>query len=354
MSAPILALPPELLSQVFSYLNPFDLECVAKTLNRSFYGVAARLLKPHATWLRNARRMCSVFGRQSGGVGLLPSYPGHINTFKWDWSHRRADIPKNCYEWLGLHPAHGPYIRSSPPDLRGWMKLDGSFQWLAALDDETARQMAPHTGMEGQRSVAPDWQIDLVVKAAEELGLTLPQGFEKFVRSFRLHHRIPSFNAWYFRLSKLVKCPPEFDDDAGGYLQRFHCDQQHCAFNYLYMNPAGNHCVLHSSVDVYEALGIEESGIGHDDAVVDHDVGSNIGGSAEGDSGGDTKETPDYLKFENEQFHIVGLSFEEFLYTTYFEELLNFKPQAFGGLKHFVARVYRSAAEVAHMRESSG
>lgn len=265
MTTTILLLPPELLSQIFSHLNPFDLECVAKTFDHHLYGVAIHLLKPRAAWVQNARRMCAVFC-PSGSAHLLPSYPGHINPFKTDWSHCREEIPATHYQRLGLDPANGPYIRTSPPDLRRWMKLDDSFGWLVPLDSRMAREMEPHTGREGHRSVADDWQVDLLAKTAQELGLTLSQGFETFLRNNRLHHRIPSYHAWFFQLSRLVKCPSRIDSGAGGYLLRFHVDQQYCAFDYLYMNPAGNHCVILPRVDVYEALGIENDAIGRDDA----------------------------------------------------------------------------------------
>ncbi|PKS08136.1 hypothetical protein jhhlp_005411 [Lomentospora prolificans] len=337
--SPVLTLPPELLSHVFSYLNAFDLECVAKTFNRQFYKSVIPTLGPLIPWVNNARRMCKVFPPFDTN-DLFPSFPDQIPRFHPDWSNRHWNgIEGSTCERLGLDPSRGKYYRSSPPDLRSWMKLDGSFEWLAPLDGSVAGSMRPHTGSEGGRPVAEAWRVDAVVKQAKSLGLTLPVGYETFLRSNILHHRIPSSYAWYFDLSKLIECPPTFDNGAGGYLQRFHCDQQYCAFAYLYMNKSGNHCVLYSDDDVYQELGIQETEVEVDDNAPE--------------SGGGKRNVEAKGVFSKDNFEIVGLSFEEYLAGVYYEELLSFGAEPFPGLKDYVAHVYRHPAEIEPLRGQS-
>lgn len=342
-------LPPELLARALTDLNVFDLESVAKTFNKTLYTASYALFKPHTMWVKNARRMCALFSPTTTRASrrLLPSFPGHLPQLEPDCSLTREVLSHNDCKTLGLDLKRRPYIRTSPPDLRNWMKLDGTFGWLEPLDDIVAEEMRPHTGMEGERPVAPAWQVDILVNQAHELGLTLPQGFETFLRSDRLHHRIPSYGAWYFRLSKLIKCVPVVDSGAGGYLVRFYCDQQFCAFAYLYMNPSGAHCVLVSAADIYKDM-ITDSIAAPNVQDQDQDCNQKDGGN--GDGGGDDNESNELGK---EDFALIGLTFEEYLATVYFDELLEFAAKPFQGLKDFAKHMYKSPIEVEPMRRHS-
>jgi hypothetical protein len=250
----------------------------------------------------------------------------------------REEIPRKDYDELSLDAKCGPYIRCSPPDLITWIDLDGLFEWLKPLDEEMAETMAEHNGNEGDRAVASKAEVDALLKKASELGLIVPLGFEAFVRSDELHHRFPSYSTWFFKLSKLIKCPASIDDGQGGHLCQFHLEEQLCAFAYLYLSPAGGHCVLVSQVDVYETLD-------EDDEITGEDVAGE--GEEVDEDNGDTDD------FEKADFFIVGLSFEEYLVTVYFEGLLRFKAEPFQGLVNFVKHVYRSPAEVEHLRDTS-
>ncbi|CVK85679.1 uncharacterized protein FMAN_06751 [Fusarium mangiferae] len=337
-------LPPEVTIAILKHLNPFDLLSILQTFNNALFSAAETAFRPYKEWTRNAQKMVALFPPQSihSTRRICPSYPSHIPPLD-DNVSMSEEIPRRDYEALSLDPEGGPYIRCSPPDLITWMKLDGSFEWLQPLDEDMAEEMLPHTGVEGDRPVAPKADVDALVKQVSDLGLVLPTGFEAFVRSNRLHHRIPSSSAWYFRLSKLIKCPPAIDDDQGGYLCRFYFDQQHCAFAYLYLSPSGGHCVLVSTVDVHECLN-------EDDEI--------NGGQADGDNalneGEDSdKESINDSELTKEYFALAGLSFEEYLVTVYFEGLLSFEADPFEGLENFVKHVYRSPREVEHLRETN-
>ncbi|CAI7605942.1 unnamed protein product [Penicillium manginii] len=343
----ILHLPYELLTCVLGQLSPFDLESVAKTFNKTLYSTSHRLLKPHARWMKNALRISALFPPFATHTNrrLLPSFPGHLEPLNEDWSSTREEMSVRDCRVLGLDLNCLPYIRSSPPDLRSWMKLDGTFGWLEPLGDRVLDDMRPYIGIEGRSPVAPGWQIDLLVKQAGELGLTLPEGFEVFLRSDRLHGHIPSYSAWYFSLSKLVKCPSEFDKGAGGYLVRFHCDQQFCAFSYLYLNPVGNHCVLGSATDIYQDMSTDE--IEAPDASQQEQGRDQQDGDNYNDAGAGVEEVKDLAKLD---FTLWGLTFEEYLAMTYFEELLSYGAKPFRGLKDYAKHIYRSPIEVEAMR----
>ncbi|KAF4944897.1 hypothetical protein FGADI_12366 [Fusarium gaditjirri] len=334
-------LPPEVTIAILKYLNPFDLLSVLQTFNKALFSAAEIAFKPYKEWTRNAQKMVALFPPQSthSARRVCPSYPSHIPPLD-DSVSMSEEIPRRDYESLSLDPKEGPYIRCSPPDLVTWMKLDGSFEWLEPLDEDMAEEMLPHTGTEGDRPVAPKADVDALIKQVSDLGLVLPTGFETFVRSDRLHHRIPSASAWYFRLSKLIKCPAAIDDGQGGYLIRFYFDQQACAFAYLYLSLSGGHCVLVSTVDVYACFN-------EDDEI--------NGGQLDGDNEGEDsdEEGIDTSELTKEYFFLAGLSFEEYLVTVYFEGLLSFEAESFEGLEDFVKHVYRSPREVEHLRETN-
>jgi hypothetical protein len=333
-------LPPEVTIAILKHLNPFDLLSVLHTFNKALYAAADISFRPYKEWTRNAQRMTALFPPQSihSSRRLCPSYPSYIPPLDDDCVSLREEIPRKDYADLSLKLKYGPYIRCSPPDLVTWMKLDGSFGWIEPLDEDMAETMAEYNGNEGDRPVASKAEADALVKKVSELGLVLPPGFEAFIRSDTLHHRFPSFSAWYFKLSKLIKCPASIDDGQGGYLCRFHFDQQSCAFAYLYLSLSGGHCVLVSQVDVYACFNEDDDTNGEQSA---------------GEEEQTDEETMDTSELSKGDFSLAGLSFEEYLVTVYFEGLLSFEAESFEGLEDFVTHVYRSPREVEHLREIS-
>lgn len=250
----------ELLLAVLEPLNVFDLECVAKTFNKTLYNASIILLLPHKEWVRNARHMSKLFQspkiNNRGTQCLLPSFPGHIQALEADTSEYTGfeEIPHNEYKAFGLDPGGGPYIRSSPAELRPWMKLDGSLFWLEPLGKVLYERVAVYTGHEGDKRLAEEEDVRVLTEQAEERGLVLPPGFVPFVSSAQFHHRMASTRAWFFDLREMIPCPPELDDGEGGYIVGFHMDQQACGFAYLYLSPVScHHCVLFSFVDLYVA-----------------------------------------------------------------------------------------------------
>ena len=317
MPVTIASLPPEVLLQILSSLDPFELENTAKTLNRRIYNVVLPLLTPIIPWMRNAQKIASIFPAGGCASGDPPSQANGIRPLV---RGQRDELDCDECRHVGLDPERGPYKYTGVPDLR-FMGLDGSFHWLQPLDEATALEMQPHTGTEGDRPMAKPWQFAVLIGQARELGLTLPPGFHEFFTSNRLHHRIPSFSAWYFEPGRLVKCPSAVDNGAGGYLLRFHWDQQDCGFAYLYMNPSGNHCVVSTFVDIYEGTS--------------HDVPQ-----------GDDAANPEVFKcgdieLQNNDFTLVGLSLEEYLVSVYFEELLHFEAPPSAAMKDYFAHVFQ-------------
>lgn len=283
--------------------------------------------------------MSSIFARECDPK-ILPSYPGNISPFQAGSHHDRVEISGSGHERLELDPAGGPYIYSGPPDLH-WMKLDGSFHWLEPLDAETATEMLPYTGVEGDRPLATLQQFEFLAKQADELGVTLPRGFETFLKSDRLHHRVPNASALFFKPST-IKCPPSIDNGAGEYMLRFHCDQQACGFSYLYMTTDGNHCVVYSWVDLF---------LGLNSKIPAEGTRRHLGELEKPIRGLDG--------LSKDDFPLAGLTFEEYLATVYheellnFEELLNYEVGSTKAFKGYVSHVYRNPAELEYMRGRS-
>ncbi|KAF4447829.1 hypothetical protein F53441_8695 [Fusarium austroafricanum] len=177
-------LPPELITAILKYLNPFDLLSVLQTFNKTLHGAADPLFRPYKSWVHNAQAMVALFppGSTHSSRRLCPSYPSNIPPLNDDGVSLRDEIARKDYDALTLKPNRGPYIRCSPPDLITWMKLDGSFEWLEPLDEDIAAEMAEYNGSEGSYPVARKSEVDALVKQVNELGLRLPAGFESFVR----------------------------------------------------------------------------------------------------------------------------------------------------------------------------
>lgn len=321
---PIDLLPPELIREILSNLSPFDLEEVAKTFNKSLYHTAIRLLEPKKQWIKHTKEALTIFppGNSVSQQQLLSPYPNHVRPLAADWGLSRTEFPTGRCKEFGLDPVNAPYFRTSPPELGNWLKFDGGLAWLSPLHDDLASIMQVYQDHGGQ-PLAQRWQVDILAKQAKDLNLVLPQGFEAFLRSSVLHYRMPSHFAWYFKLSKLIKCPAAVDGGRGGYIVRFYCDQQYCAFDYLYLSKSGNHFIIRSHQDFYQNLSDEEI------------VSEGEANGAEGESANEHDWTKDDVS-------LVGLNFEEHLATVYFEEILNFETTPFPELIEYVQHVYKT------------
>lgn len=98
----IIELPVNILLLVLKYLNPFDLECVAKTFNKALYNASPCLLEPHKEWISNARHMAGLFQPKKLDDHctrrLLPSFPGHLHPLATDTT--LEEIPHRDHEAL--------------------------------------------------------------------------------------------------------------------------------------------------------------------------------------------------------------------------------------------------------------
>ncbi|KAH7303501.1 hypothetical protein B0I35DRAFT_446703 [Stachybotrys elegans] len=325
MAAPILSCPTEVLHYIISSLNPFDVEAVAKTFNRTLFNVACPILLRHKPWLDNVRLMTGIFPPRRSG-DFLPSFPGHVPVLEPQWSTYDRGIPGTDYtfESLGIRPATQEYVASSPPDLRSWMQLDGSFDWLKPLDERMQDMWEEYVGPFGESAPGADDVVNGIMEMAKKLDLVLPDGFETFMKSKELHYRIPSCMSWYFELAPIAKAPKALDGGAGGYVVKFHIDQQSFAYSYIYLHPSGGHCVFVSRVDWCEEPDADLSPSSQDER------------RPQSQEEGEQEEVADELAVS-----LHSLSFEEYLATVYYEQLLWYGVEPFDGLKAYVAHVYR-------------
>lgn len=138
------------------------------------------------------------------------------------------------------------------------MLFKGDFGWLTKLTPDLAEAMNAYKQVEA--GSLQDKHHHLLA-SAQETGVTLPASFVKFMQAPGLQDQIPSSTACYFDLSDHLLSNPTGE---AGYLVRFMNDQQDLLFWYLYLNPAGDHCVLVSSAgfDSEEAVNFPPDTIG--------------------------------------------------------------------------------------------
>jgi hypothetical protein len=133
-------------------------------------------------------------------------------------------------------PCDGTYCLFPYESLPPIPAPDETLSWLAPLGAPIDRQMEVHRNPPAARG-----KLEPIVTAAAELGLTLPDAFVRLMAAPDLQDRIPSCTACTFELGdRIIPCP----GSAGGYIVRFLRDQQDCVMWYLYLTPAGEHCVL--------------------------------------------------------------------------------------------------------------
>jgi hypothetical protein len=69
-------------------------------------------------------------------------------------------------------------------------------------------------------------QIDALKDACVKLGLTLPKGFEQFMKTLELRNRIPSCAACFWICDPLVKLKSMHNDALDGYVCNIYVSQQ--------------------------------------------------------------------------------------------------------------------------------
>ncbi|KAJ1323819.1 hypothetical protein MN608_11071 [Microdochium nivale] len=440
-------LPLEIHSLILANLNVFEVEDVARTLNRHLFASCSKILAESRIWLLNAHRMLAVFPdpslpRETTRLKhkvhltlLQPTFPGHVwplrvscwmdaqelgpryypcvmggapdpedsspcsslapgsptSSLPEDSSpsstesntplEDRFDYDNTAKELRTAAEALGPWLASSPPDLRSWMVLDGSLDWLAEPSLDNAE--IPYEVEAHQPAMDPTRVATLAQEVAEITGLILPPGFATFMASTELAMRMPSSHSWYFELGRetwepspspspepeppmpdgvgtekkqqskdheptndkdelrlLIKAPWSVDAGAGGYMVMFHADQQGGAFAYLYLDTRGGHCVLLSGQDYYDDC-YDRDGDGGEKHKDDGDIHPEMDTSPAVAPPNTTRTA-----------QLAALSFEEYLAAVYFRELMYFNaPDSAPGVAEYIRHAFRPMAELRIMQE---
>ncbi|MBD2327229.1 hypothetical protein [Alkalinema sp. FACHB-956] len=146
-------------------------------------------------------------------------------------------------------------------------------------------------------------QVAVIEEKASELGLRLPPAWVQFLKSAELFCRIRSVTCCYFELGESFIPFPVEQTGENGYLMLFLSDSQSCILWYLYINPAGEHCIISSNRRLYP-------GIFEDEQTEKENLGE------------DWDEEWDAI-----HFHFCASSFEEFIYRFWVENEIWFKVQ---------------------------
>ncbi|KAJ4312260.1 hypothetical protein N0V84_010027 [Fusarium piperis] len=307
----LLSLPQEILLKVVKELHLADVETLAQTFNRRIHATCMPLLTKRIAARKHANRMKECFGAHDTSSHLL----------------KPSD---EIAEQLGFDGVDEISIPDEPTSVE-YLDLNGDLSWMEPLDTETAESMMGHH--QGPAAEDPKL-IDKLIADAKKLGLELPPGFVTFMRSEELQYRIPSAQAAYFTLGEdgFRKCPSKTDNGLGGYVIRFFVDQQWCWVWNLYIYPGGC-AVLGSSGDLNsdpkEAADqlLEDGGATQEEIDRAREMGFPLAHATKDD------------------LVLHSLGFEEFLATTYYEELIFFvtheETEVSKGLRDYLDHNYR-------------
>lgn len=189
-------------------------------------------------------------------------------------------------ELPGYRPGQGTYDFSeyaSLPPLPTEL-FTGKLAWLKT----------PQGSIEGETSKDVQIRMQKLSAQAQQLGLVLPEAFLRLMGSPEIQEHIPSCTACEFQPVDTILPHPSIEH---GYIIRFLNDQQDVLLWYLYLNTAGEHCVLVSYV-LLEELNNPEY----------------VENPAIWDSAAIARST-----------YVCALSFEEFIYRFWLENVLWFK-----------------------------
>ncbi|KAF4460700.1 hypothetical protein FALBO_12511 [Fusarium albosuccineum] len=307
----LLSLPQELVAGIISKLPLPDVETLAQTFNRRVYDTCIPLITKRILARKHANRMVACFGDRR-------------------FESRLSRATEEQAKLLGFESKDEICIPDDPPSF-DHLSLDGELSWLEPLDE------AMDGIMEGYRrgpAAKEPGHLDRLVADAEKLDLELPAGFVKFMRDEELQYRLASAQAAYFTLGEgFRKCPSKIDKGNGGYFIRILADQQWCYLWHLYLYPGKEkgHVVVGSGGDVHgdlEDTELLEYGVATQEEIDQaNKEGFPLASVTEGD------------------ICLETCSFEEFLATTYYEELLWFvlfdDAEVTQGLRDYVANTYR-------------
>ncbi|RSL41107.1 hypothetical protein CEP53_012961 [Fusarium sp. AF-6] len=311
----LLTLPQELLLKAVKELHLADVETLAQTFNKRIHATCMPFLTKRIAARKHSNRMKECFG----------TLETRSHLFK---------LSDEIAEQLGFNGVDEIKIPQGPTSVE-YLNLNGDLSWMVPLDPQTAQTMMSYH--QGPAARNPKF-IDKLIADAKKLGLELPPGFVTFMRSEELQYRIPSAQAAYFTLAEdgFRKCPDKIDNGLGGYIIRFFVDQQWCWVWNLYIYPGGS-AVLGSpgdlNCDPKEAA----------DQLLEE-------GRATQEEIDRAKEMGFPLTYAMENDLVLhSLGFEEFLATTYYEELIFFtmdgETEVSKGLRDYLDHNYRKKKE---------
>jgi hypothetical protein len=215
-------------------------------------------------------------------------------------------------ELPGYRPGQGTYDFSaydSLPPLPTEL-FTGKLEWLkTSIEDKTPKNVQT--------------RMQKLSAQAQQLGLVLPEAFLRLMGSPKLQESIPSCTACEFQPVETILPHPGIEH---GYIIRFLNDQQDVLLWYLYLNTAGEHCVLVSGVLLEEL---------NNPKYVDN--------PALWDSAAIAKSTL-----------VCALSFEEFIYRFWLENTLWFKLNDHKDLTALTADEQRYLSHYQSKAESTG
>ena len=225
-------------------------------------------------------------------------------------------------------PCKGTYcfypIDSLPPIPESLFQ--GTFHWLIPMDvDIEQLEQQNYSSSEKYASiVAETLRLRELMTLAQQLGLSLPDTFLRFMASPKLLNRIPSCTDCFFELSKkIVPCP----GSENGYIIRFLNASQWLNAWYLYLTPQGEHCII-IAVPWLDLLDDPE----YLTSITEEE----------------RRET-----FEGKGTYVCAPSFEEFMYRFWLENIIWYKHIWFQGKKPLTEEEQRYLAHYTRRQEQN-
>ncbi len=222
-----------------------------------------------------------------------------LTSFKSRWYSFGLGEARPCKGTYCFYP-----LESLPPIPESL--LQGTFHWLTPMDYdiEQSEQQCYSSSEEYASILAETVSLREIMTSAQQLGLSLPDTFLRFMASPKLLNRIPSCTDCFFELSKkIVPCP----GSENGYIIRFLNTCQWLNAWYLYITPQGEHCILVAAPWL--------------DVLNDPECPSSI------------TEEERRMAFEGEDTYVCASSFEEFIYRFWLENVIWYKHIWFKGKK---------------------
>ncbi len=203
--------------------------------------------------------------------------------------------PKYALSWREDFREMFPNLSpKSPAPKLAYLNLNGSLSWLPPLD--SVLEYPDEIESYCQETIMKEKSLNKLIAQAESLHLKFPPSFLTLAKSKDLQRRIPSSDQTHVSIGSLIRCSPETDRNAGGYVLSFLSGYKESWTANLYLDTMGQHCVLHSGEDLYP-----------EDSDEDGDEGE-----------GEDKEEV----WKDDAVTLQALDFEEYMYHTWISEYM--------------------------------